>query len=89
MYYRDPGQRIPGKAPKSLELKDTHPYQHRSKSVLGTFREKKFSMHFGEPAYWEARYQEELRKTMTNGLENFDWYHLFEPSKPDPPIPLA
>ena len=38
-------------------------------------------MHYGEPVYWEYRYQEELKKTMIKGLENFDWYLPFEPSK--------
>jgi hypothetical protein len=38
------------------------------------------SMHYGEPAYWEARYQEELRKSMIK-MESFDWYMLFEPSE--------
>jgi hypothetical protein len=38
------------------------------------------SMHYGEPAYWEARYQDELKKSMIK-MESFDWYMLFEPSK--------
>lgn len=37
-------------------------------------------MNYGEPVYWEVRYQDELKKTMTKGFENFDWYLSFEPS---------
>eukprot|EP01041_Mallomonas_annulata_P002060 gene2060-4026_t len=34
-------------------------------------------LHFGEPAYWELRYQEELRK-MPDGFVLFDWYLPYE-----------
>jgi hypothetical protein len=36
-------------------------------------------MHYGEPVYWEARYEEELRKMVSVGFEEFDWYLPFEP----------
>ena len=36
-------------------------------------------MHYGEPMYWEARYADELRKMMSAGFEEFDWYLPFEP----------
>jgi len=33
-------------------------------------------LHFGEPAYWELRYQEEFKKMI--GVEFFDWYASYE-----------
>mmetsp|Transcript_10597 Transcript_10597/g.16056 ORF Transcript_10597/g.16056 Transcript_10597/m.16056 type:complete len:266 (+) Transcript_10597:226-1023(+) len=34
--------------------------------------------HYGEPVYWQARYQEELDKMVASGFEDFDWYLPFE-----------
>ena len=34
-------------------------------------------IHYGEPQYWELRYQDEMASAL-HGFQTFDWYITFE-----------
>lgn len=34
-------------------------------------------IHYGEPQYWELRYQDEMASAL-QGFQTFDWYITFE-----------